>query len=111
MSEITFNLRVGGEKNKNSTSFEKKITMKVDRVLANHYLSSTASLWDLPTFPFIISSLGINRQAQIWYKIATRIHMEATTLQESCEDQDNCCQDFSTSDLILNVMQRQTIHR
>jgi len=27
--------------------------MKVDRPLANHYLSSTASLKELPTFPFI----------------------------------------------------------
>ena len=28
-------------------------TWKVDRVFANHYLSSTASLKELPTFPFI----------------------------------------------------------
>ena len=27
--------------------------MKVDRVFANHYLCSTASLKELPTFPFI----------------------------------------------------------
>ena len=39
--------------------------MKVDRVFANHYLSSTASLKELPTFPFISFMILLNYQIKV----------------------------------------------